>query len=782
MPEIHSKVKQISIIGAGSWGTAVAKVIAENYPNTLVKMWAYEKSTVNSINNKNINHDFLPGVRLPLNIKSTNHLRESIYNTDGIIIATPSKVVPDTVNKIGRIITTNIPIAYLSKGFCRVNDEILTISQTIAEILPAYKNRVVGIYGPSHAEEVIRYFHTCLTVASDSDSDRKFFCNLINCDYLQCREAGDILGVDLGGTLKNPAAIAAGMISMLPRCGDNLAGALIAESLKEMKRLGEALGADPDTIIDISGTGDLVATALSEHSRNRRFGKDIARKILEKGTTLTMTDRIYLRFKPEYVLEKISSNYHYLAEGAYAIEPLIELAEKHSVSIPVYRSLYEVLLNKKEPSLLIETIKNPEKFDEIYNNAKLHVKGKKRGLETLKGKAFKKIIMQSVLEKIKKEYDTYELKSSLISNFKGSIEHKGEFKNNFIRNELKYISLLNTSNFEKYLKKLTSAYLTEIIDHNNAFMTHLMMNYLFFTHIWNRINGKKNRVRITGDTDKIRNLRERVNTIYIARFKNNSDFYYYIYSIYKKFLPEPRFFIPAESAGGWLNRFFLKKSGGYIIHRSRLGNLLYRECVIQYISTLISHGVPLLYFPEKEPEKDSAVSPLNEHFFELLNTVMYQESTEIVLIPAQIAYSDRLNEADEAPILSEPATLNFSTPLFLSDFTSQIHAGTPVHDMIKNAWISDEIILPQHIICGILQQKNYMIKAGKLKKYIDRFISENGLVVSYSSKQIINNGLKFLLKNDIIRKKNDYLVGSKVEVISRYSGLIKMKNTETQAD
>jgi len=617
-------------------------------------------------------------------------------------------------------------------------------------------------------------------VASASETDRKFFCDILTCDYLQCRETEDILGVDLGGTLKNPAAIAAGMITILPRCGDNLEGALIAESLKEMYRLGVALGANPETIIDITGTGDLVATALSEHSRNRRFGKDIAKKIIEKGTTLSMTDKIYLRFKPEYVLEKISSNYHYLAEGAYAIEPLMELAAKHSVSIPVYRSLYEVLLNKKEPSLLIETIKNPDKFDEIYNNAKLHVKDKKRGLETLKGGAFRKIIMQSVLETIKTKYNTQELKNFLILNFKGSIEQQGGIKNDFIRNELKYISQLNSSNFDRYIKKLVSVYLAEIIDHNNTFITHIMMNYLSFKHIWNRINGKKNRIRITGDVDKIRNLRERVNTIYIPRFKNKADFYYYVYSIYKKFLPEPRFFVPSEASGGWLNRYLLRKCGGYIIHRSRSGNLLYRECVIQYISTLISHGVPLLYFPEHEPETNSVISPINEYFFELLNSVMYQESTEIVLIPAEIAYSEKLNESEETPVFSEPATINFSSPLFLSDFTKQIHSEISVHAMIRELWISDEIILPQHIICGILQQKNYMIKAGKLKKYIERFISENNLVVSYSSKQILSNGLKFLLKNDIIHKKNDYLVGLKIEIISRYSEILKRKSIENQ--
>jgi hypothetical protein len=198
--------------------------------------------------------------------------------------------------------------------------------------------------------------------------------------------------------------------------------------------------------------------------------------------------------------------------------------------------------------------------------------------------------------------------------------------------------------------------------------------------------------------------------------------------------------------------------------------------VIQYISTLISHGVPLLYFPEQQPEINSTISSLNEYFFELINSVMYQESTEIVLIPTQIAYSSKLDESENIPIFSEPVTINYSSPIFLSDFPRQIHSDLSVQDMIKDSWISDEIILPQHIICGILHQKNYMIKAGKLKKYIERFISENNLVISFSSKQVLNNGLKFLFKNDVIQKSNDYIVGVKTDIITRYSESIKRKN------
>ena len=162
----------------------------------------------------------------------------------------------------------------------------------------------------------------------------------------------------------------------------------MSEALKEMLRLGAVFKSKPETILDISGLGDLVATALSEHSRNRRFGKDIARQILTREPGLSLTDKIILKFKPDLVIHRLSKGLHYLAEGAYAIEPLIDLAVRHNIPIPVYRSLYEVLLNKKNPTLLIETIKNPQKFEELYRNTKIHVSSRKKGLETVRGAVF----------------------------------------------------------------------------------------------------------------------------------------------------------------------------------------------------------------------------------------------------------------------------------------------------------------------------------------------------------------------------------------------------------
>lgn len=775
MPELYNKNKQITIIGAGSWGTAIGKVIAENNPGTIVKMWSYEKSTANSINSKNLNSEFLPGIKLPYNIKATTHLRESLLNTEGIIIATPSKIIPDTIQKIARLLKEDIPLAYLTKGFCKINNEILTISQAISKIFPRYSNRVVGISGPSHAEEVVKYFHTTVSVAGHHAGDRKFFSELLNCYYLQCRETDDIIGVDLGGTLKNPAAIAAGMITKLPQCGDNLEGALIAESLKEMIRLGNFLGARTETIIDISGTGDLVATALSEHSRNRRFGKDIAKQIVEKGTILSWTDKIYLRFKPEYVLEKMSKKLHYLAEGAYAIEPLIELADRNSISIPVYRSLYEVLLNKKEPSLLIETIKNPDNFEEIYNNTKIHVKDKKKGLETLRGKAFKKLILKQLIEKHKTNNTvTGESENEIISNLKCMLQENKIKHTVLLKNELKLLSEFVSNNSEKTLKKIINLYLKETMDYYNPFFYRLFVNFITFKYYWKKLIGNRNSITITGDFHNLHSLRNSANTIYTAKFKNVNDCIYYSYAISQYILPVPRFFVPSELLKNKFIKYLARKCGGFVIHQSKLNNKLYLESIMEYVSILASHGVPFLYFPELQGTESAQAVP-NDKFFNMLNSVMFKETTEVVLIPAEITYRNRLDESEIKELFTEPVAINFSSPVFLSEYTKQSHLQISIAELIQKIWVLDDIILPHYIISGIILENNFIIKTSRLKKLINKYVTDNRIIINKSEKDIFNEGLKFLQKHSVIIKKDDYYVGLKHDLIKKFADLITRK-------
>ncbi|MFC1671022.1 NAD(P)H-dependent glycerol-3-phosphate dehydrogenase [Spirochaetota bacterium] len=756
-------IKNVSIIGAGSWGTSIAIVIAETNPQAKVNIWAFEKTVVRSINTKRENHLYLPEKILPENIISTNNIMESIANADVILIATPSKFVYDISLKISKHLPDKIPFGFLSKGFCKLNNEILTISQTIEKAIPKFTDKVVAIYGPSHAEEVAKRYHTCLNVAGKKQEPRNIIAELLSSDYIQCRQTDDIRGVEVGGTLKNPAAIAAGMISMLPNCGDNLVGALISEALKEMILVSKLFDGDEKTIIDISGLGDLVTTALSDHSRNRRFGKDIAKQIKKKGTNLGFNDRLFLQFKPQYVIEKMSKKLNYLAEGAYAIEPIIELAYENNISIPVYRSLYEVLLNKKDPSLLIETIKNPSKFKEIYNKTKIQVKTKKSGLEKVKGYIFKDMIFQNIVNKFISEKENGNNKNNIIlSNLKNTIKDIKtikDFKGNkdvyISRKEYKLIDKLNENNFNKIIETLTKIYVNRIIDNFNTVFNWIFLQYIKICNVFNILSNKSFGIKLSGDLRKIQNIKDSINTIYVSTFKDIYDYIFIIYLIHKNNLPFPRFFVSMDAITSKRDKFFIKLAGGFIIDTNKLSNILYRESLSQYIAVMIEHGVPILYFPQNKPSEGISISKIKYDFFSIIIESLFTHTVEIALIPIELSYyktkkHSNVSRLSVFNILKNKVSINFSNPIYLSDYTKNPHSITGISEIIKAVWKKDSIVLPHQILSKIIVNNDFYLTVNNAKLFVHEFVSNNNIKLNTPADSIFTEGLEFLTQNKII--------------------------------
>ncbi len=667
-----ASVRTVSIIGAGSWGTSIAVVIAENRKDVTVRIWAHEKSVVSSINSRHENDEFLPGISLPVNIVAYNNLKDCVQGSDAVILATPSKVLYDISVKTGKYISRDAHIGYLSKGFCRIHNEVFTISQTISQTMPYFKDKVVAISGPSHAEEVSARFHTCLNVAGQDESSRAVIAGLLRNEYLQCRECADIIGVDLGGTLKNPAAIAAGMISILPKCGDNLSGALISEALKEMITLGRLFRLQDDIMIDISGLGDLVATALSDHSRNRRFGRDIARQIMQKQSPLRLYDRILLKLKPESVIERMSKKLHYLAEGAYAIEPLIELADRHNVSIPVYRSLYEVLLNKKDPTLLIETIKDPEKFEELYRKTKIHITGGKSGLEHIRGSVFRQAIVQRAADTFwnsDKNRDD-EVRARLTGLLSAYAEgYAGKQRDNFSE-ELKLIRSFTRDNYNGPIESLVAKYADEMIDTHKSLVKRI---YLFIVRHF-LLKGFSPDSVVSGEIKAVKKIKKSENLIYLGTTASYVDLMRLLLSIDYFGLPFPRFLVDSRAVKGRWKRLLIRYSGGYIVDADKMANPIFREVLNQYISIMIEHGVPLLYFPDFCSEK-SGSEEYSEGFFKVIVDSLYSYTAEIVLVPVSVTRRDEVVSG-----------IHFHRPFKISDFTKPPFSHEEAARLIRLQW------------------------------------------------------------------------------------------------
>jgi glycerol-3-phosphate dehydrogenase len=767
------RINTIAIVGAGSWGTAVAKNIAESKTHLAVRMWAYEKQVVSSINSNHENVEFLPGIKLPHNITATGDIREAVEGADVVILATPSKAAYDISRKMSPFMADDAYVGFLTKGFCKIDGQVCTISQAMERAAPKFQGRIVAISGPSHAEEVCRRFHTCLNAGSQSAEAREIMAELLTSEYVQCRVTEDIRAVEVGGTLKNPAAIAAGMISVLPRCGDNLSGALMSEALKEMARLGREFGISMESMIDISGLGDLVATSLSPHSRNRRFGRDIANQIMKKGTTLGLWDRLVLRVRPASVIERMSGKLNYLAEGAYAIDPLIELAEARDVPIPVYRSLYEVLLNKKDPSLLIETIKNPDRFNEIFFNTKVQVSNKKRGLEGVRGGVFREMIVARTLDKFVAKQDNRILPYEPAAVMEALRAH-GAPAGHADDGEEKIVRELTRDNFDESVRRLAGLYIDAMTDKYTPAFRWILMFFLLSRYYLNRFMGKSSRLLTAGHADEIRRAGTSVSVMYVAGHPGLHAPLFVLMAAFRRRLPYPRFFLDAGEINP-RDAFFLRRCGGFIVDRARLGNPVYRETLSQYITTMAGHGVPLLYFLGRNGAADADQS--GDEFIAAVTECMYRHAAEVAIVPVEISCLQRPpastgEPASYARLLANVAQVNFSKPLYLSEYSKQPHAIIGLPGIISGIWQKDRKIFPHFILCKVLADGGFLVRHEAAVKQVKKYMASAGRNFDYGPAKMVKKGLRFLTGRGLVETKGDSIAALDRDAVSYYAGLL----------
>ncbi len=336
MPTIH----RIGVIGAGAWGTALAKHLAEKGLRTT--LWAYEREVVDAITSKRENHIFLPKVPLPPSLAVTNRLGEAVENSEGLLFVVPSHVARPVLRQIAPLLSSAIPIVSATKGV--EEDTLKLMTQVMEDVLPApLHDRFMVLSGPSFATEVSQGQPTALCLAGKDGSLVEAFQSAFMTPALRVYADSDVIGVQLGGALKNVMALAAGVVDGLG-LGHNARAALITRGLAEMVRLGMAMGADPRTFYGLSGVGDLVLTCTGALSRNHTVGVRLG-----KGESL----------------EAILGGMHAVAEGVRTSRAAAGLALRHGVEMPIVQEINAVLFEgkscRKAVSDLMERVAKPEK-------------------------------------------------------------------------------------------------------------------------------------------------------------------------------------------------------------------------------------------------------------------------------------------------------------------------------------------------------------------------------------------------------------------------------------
>ncbi|OYD09727.1 NAD(P)H-dependent glycerol-3-phosphate dehydrogenase [Paludifilum halophilum] len=332
--------KKAAVLGAGSWGTVLATVLIDNGYD--VTLWARRRELAEEVNRDHRNTGYLPGIALPETLTATVSVEKAAADKDLVLFAVPSQSVREVAREASPHIGENAVVIHASKGF--ELKSLKRISEVLAEELPlALSDRIAVLSGPSHAEEVVRKSPTTVVVAAgNSEVADEAQALLIN-SYFRVYTHPDVVGIEIGGSLKNIIALGAGLSDGLG-FGDNAKAALITRGLAEMARLGMAMGAQAVTFAGLSGVGDLIVTCTSHHSRNWRAGY-----LMGQGKTL------------DQVLREMGM----VVEGVKTTQAAQRLAEKYGVEMPITRELYAVLFENKEPKRAVEDLMNRGKTDEM---------------------------------------------------------------------------------------------------------------------------------------------------------------------------------------------------------------------------------------------------------------------------------------------------------------------------------------------------------------------------------------------------------------------------------
>ena len=325
-----------SVIGAGSWGTALARTLARNGHN--VTVWSIMEDEIKMLSEKREHELKLPGVKLPENIVFTTDLELAIKGKDMLVLAVPSPFTRSTSKSMAPFVEQDQLIVNVAKGIEDVT--YMTLTDIIEQEIP--QATVAVLSGPSHAEEVGKDMPTTLVAGARKKKTAEYIQNAFMSDVLRVYTSPDMLGIELGGALKNVVALAAGMADGLG-CGDNTKAALITRGIAEIARLGVAMGGKIETFTGLTGIGDLIVTCASMHSRNRRAGI-----LIGQGKTY----------------EEAMKEVQMVVEGVYSAKAAYGLGKKYNISMPIVEEVNEILFQGKAASEAVKDLMFRDKRSE----------------------------------------------------------------------------------------------------------------------------------------------------------------------------------------------------------------------------------------------------------------------------------------------------------------------------------------------------------------------------------------------------------------------------------
>ncbi len=797
-----------AVLGGGPFGLILSSLLAGGTGGP-VRLWYPDPRDARRLSQDRMGQVLGSPYRLHENVDVIHEYDEFEDGPQALFAAMPSRQFEDTVEHLLDHLAPNCAHLFviLTKGLLsrasrrKFGSHLWTFSQFVRESarrkgLDTGQLRVAVVNGPSLLAEIYASNYTYFNVGCEDRDTAQALKDLLTNEFISVSTTTDILGTEIGGALKNPIAIACGMAEVMPGAASNLQGLLVSQGFKEMFRLGVALGAKPATLFGVSGLADIVTTATSPNSRNRGYGMQFMRQTLSHENDPGFFERIELFFRPTQFIEREVSESADLVEGAFALTPILELAEDHDVKIPLYTTIFDVLSRRKTPESLITLFGRPK----IPTPDEDSTATKKIGLAHTAGHNFKKLTENRIFRHVSGSRGmidrVHKQAPNIVKNLERRVEKARRKKN---RRELealpqelalwKAMDAADPDHIRETVEELIEFYVDEISDsYSPTVRTALIHTIGPLRTLVGGLRPGSAIPHVGGEIEELKSLAARYNILYAPTHRSHLDSVEVGYGLYGAGLPIPRYAAGSNLMTSPFWNWILKSLGAYAVDRERTRNILYLECLTRYATMMLEMGIPSLVYPEGTRSRTGGIVPIKTG---LLSTAVeaYQHSgAEILIVPLAVSYENIPEDLEFAGVAKSTDVSAFvkhrtrvfmdvAEPVRVSQFINAEDPMTALGFQIQQGWAKKLRVLPNHIIARLLCEAETALPVADLPAMVDEFVQTHpGNYLTRDARKITSGGLKVLKKRKFVQVSGGKVEAKIPEVLEFYGNMAPASN------
>ncbi|MCB1189194.1 MAG: 1-acyl-sn-glycerol-3-phosphate acyltransferase [Leptospiraceae bacterium] len=791
---------KIIILGSGPMGIILSSILSRNAGK--VYLWYQDGRKATELNKSRIVYIAQKQYRISDNVIVTSGYDIFQNGNCHLQLALPSRQIEDILDNILPLLDREVEhsLSIFSKGILSLHSikrwKVVTVSEYIEALtqkLGFLLFHVAFVSGPSLISELTHSKYSFFHIGCKDPKTINRLKKLYTTDRIHITSTDDIVGVELGGVLKNPIAIGSGIVATLPECGCNTQGEFIAIGFQEMLKLGVKLGARMETLMGRAGLADVITTSMTPKSRNYSYGVNFTEKLLSGQNELTWKEKIELFIDPsQFIKNEVLEDIN-LVEGVFALGTILHIAKEKGVELPFYQTIFDVLARRIPPESLIYEVGNVPVESELPSN---YLVKKTEGMHNrpgheLSGLLEKRVLRhvvtnRNVLSKIKKQIHNIQehlegrLEAAKLKNVKKDII--------LIPQELKLWKQFEKSSPENEsmnLEALIRFYVNEIADKYHPVIRETLIRVLAPVRFM--VSGFKIGSAIPiigGKVKELKALASNYNILYAPTHRTHIDSIEIAFGLTWQNLPVPRY---ASNIGLMNDPFWdwlIKSLGAYSVDRDRTRNFLYLDCLTLYSTMMLEVGIPSLVYPEGTRSRNGKIEPIKVGLLSTAINAYKNTGSEILIVPLTISYenipedeyfSDYNAKVNFKDFISKrtKAYMDICEPIHVSHYVNEENPIEAIAIQINSLWKKNYKILPNHIMCKLLAKNDYYISMEEVIPLIDVFISSYAVnYLTRNAQEIKEVGIKNLLKRDFAVVQDNYLKATKRKLIDYYANMV----------